>query len=155
MNVIYGPPAECNTWGRAECNTLLHSACTRGRLGSGSGSNPLHHGTSPFSFAYMQPRVEHAVLTCIHSIYTWDSPLILAAAVSSADSIRVIELLRKYHRTFQLLHRAPFSRLVVIVCITVMNFRWWTVRVDNFGKRFLNALSMQTITIKRLGVPLR
>ncbi len=29
MNVVYGPPAECNTRGRAECNTLLHSACTR------------------------------------------------------------------------------------------------------------------------------
>jgi hypothetical protein len=29
MNVIYGPPAECNTRGRAECYTLLHSACTR------------------------------------------------------------------------------------------------------------------------------
>jgi hypothetical protein len=29
MHVIYGPPAECNTPGRAECNTLLHLTCTR------------------------------------------------------------------------------------------------------------------------------
>jgi hypothetical protein len=28
---IYGPPAECNKWGWVECNTQLHSPCTRGQ----------------------------------------------------------------------------------------------------------------------------
>jgi hypothetical protein len=30
--VIYGPPAECNSRGFGECNTLLHSAYTRAAL---------------------------------------------------------------------------------------------------------------------------
>ncbi len=59
MNVIYGPPAECNTpgqaecKGQAECNTLLHSACTRELMRTVTGKGIDEPVAGKYTLAYL------------------------------------------------------------------------------------------------------